>query len=290
MMKTALGEAEKKTDPFEARQREINTAREKQAQENVTGLEAIQKQFSDIYKGKRDRQSTREGEIAKMESQGLGLAAVLAGATIMGTRGSVGEAISAGIGAGTKQYITSMDKINSAKEKLSDARDRLDELEAQRGELSARELHKARNDVKTITTAGMEDLVKAAMAERKMNRTEAIAFVTAQLNANLKVYEQQQANKRNAASVAATQGPGQQERLFSTLGGGDVLKGMQVYSENMGTESKGMEATLQAYIKNPMELKATNPQLAAQLDAILQQRMASMSVTDKPLAKVRTQP
>jgi hypothetical protein len=104
------------------------------------------------------------------------------------------------------------------------------------------------------------------------------------------MYEQGEANKRNATSVAATQGPGQQERLFSTLGGGDVLKGMQVYSENMGTESKGMEATLQAYIKNPMELKATNPQLAAQLDAILQQRMASMSVTDKPSQKLRTQP
>ena len=65
---------------------------------------------------------------------------------------------------------------------------------------------------------------------------------------------------------------------------------MKVYSENMGTESKGMEATLQAYMKNPMELKATNPQLAAQLDAILQQRMASMSVTDKPSPKLRTQP
>jgi hypothetical protein len=95
----------------------------------------------------------------------------------------------------------------------------------------------------------------------------------------------------SAATARATAGaPGQQERLFSTLGGGDVLKGMKVYSENMGTESKGMEATLQAYMKNPMELKATNPQLAAQLDAILQQRMASMSVTDKPLAKVRQQP
>ena len=74
MMKTALGEAEKKVDPFEARQREINTARETQAKENVTGLEAIQKQFSDIYKGKRDRLDTREGEIGKMKDQGLGLA------------------------------------------------------------------------------------------------------------------------------------------------------------------------------------------------------------------------
>jgi hypothetical protein len=202
MMKKALGEAEQKVDPFEARQKAINTAKETQAKEYVTGLEAIQKQFSDIYKGKRDRLDTREGEIGKMKDQGLGLALLQAGASIMSTRGSIGQAIGAGIDTGSKQYISSLDKINSAKDKLSDARDRLDELEAQRGELSARELHEARNEVKTITTAGMEDLVKAAMAERKMNRTEAIAFVTAQLNANLEVYKQQQANVRTDKTVA----------------------------------------------------------------------------------------
>jgi hypothetical protein len=203
MMKTALEDAEKKVDPLETRQKAINAAKEKQAQEYVTGLEAIHKQFSDIYKGKKERLDTREGEIGKMKDQSLGLALLNAGARMMQTRGSIGEAIGAGIDTGSKQYVAGLDKINSAKEKLSDARDRLDELEAQRGELSARELHKARNEVKSITTAGMEDLVKAAMAERKMNRTEAIAFVTAQLNANLKLYEVDQRSKDTRALIAA---------------------------------------------------------------------------------------
>jgi hypothetical protein len=260
MMKTALGEAEKKTDPFEARQREINTAREKQAQENVTGLEAIQKQFADIYKGKRDRLDTREGEIGKMKDQGLGLALLQAGASIMSTRGSIGQAIGAGIDTGSKQYISSLDKINSAKDKLSDARDRLDELEAQRGELSARELHKARNEVKTIATAGMEDLVKAAMAERKMNRTEAIAFVTAQLNANLEVYKQQQANVRNKALVESrgdTAGT-KQDRLKL-----DTLKAM---ATNIGNELKdpllGLPRNAALKSAKQAELAQINAQLA----------------------------
>jgi hypothetical protein len=215
MMKTALGEAEQKVDPFEARQKAINTAKETQAKEYVTGLEAIQKQFADIYKGKRDRLDTREGEIGKMKDQGLGLALLQAGASIMSTRGSIGQAIGAGIDTGSKQYISSLDKINSAKDKLSDARDRLDELEAQRGELSARELHKARNEVKTITTAGMEDLVKAAMAERKMNRAEAIAFVEQQIKISegekdrasregIADIEQRGQSARSAAQIAAT--------------------------------------------------------------------------------------
>jgi hypothetical protein len=181
MFNQALKTADEKPLPFEARLKEINTEKTKTAQENVTGLEAIQKQFADIYKGRKERLDTRENEIGKMKDQSLGLALLNAGAAMMSTRGSIGQAIGAGIDTGSKQYVAGLDKINSAKDKLADARDRLEEIEAQRGEMSARELHKARNEVKAITTAGMEDLVKAAMAERKMNRTEAIDFVKAQL-------------------------------------------------------------------------------------------------------------
>jgi hypothetical protein len=181
MFNQALKTADEKPNPLKADLEAINAAKVKAGQENVTGIEAIQKKFDDIYKGKKDRLSNKEGEIAKMDKQFLGLAAVLAGARMMQTRGSIGEAIGAGIDTGTKQYIAGQDKINAAKDKLSDARDRLEELEAQRGEMSARELHKARNEVKTLTIAGMENLVQAAMAERKMNRTEAVEFVKSQL-------------------------------------------------------------------------------------------------------------
>ena len=203
MMNTALTKAEAKPNPMEAQLKAINDAKIKAAEENVTGLDAIQKQFGDIYKGRKERLDTREGEIAKMKDQSLGLALLNAGARIMQTRGSIGQAIGAGIDTGSKQYVAGLDKINAAKDKLSDARDRLEEIESQRGELSARELHKARNEVKSITTAGMENLVQAAMAERKMNRTEAIAFVNAQLQTNLKLYEVGQRSKDTQALIAA---------------------------------------------------------------------------------------
>jgi hypothetical protein len=181
MFKTALKEADAKPNPYETQLKAINQSKVKAAEENVTGLDAIQKQFADIYKGRKERLDTREGEIAKMKDQSLGLALLNAGARMMQTRGSIGEAIGAGIDTGSKQYVAGLDKINAAKDKLSDARDRLEEIEAQRGELSARELHKARNEVKSLTTAGMENLIQAAMAERKINRAEAIAFVEQQI-------------------------------------------------------------------------------------------------------------
>ena len=181
MFNQALKTADEKPNPLEARLKEINAEKVKAGEENVAGLEAINKQFADIYKGKKERLSNKEGEIAKMDKQVLGLAAVLAGARMMQTRGSIGQAIGAGIETGSAQYIAGQDKINAAKDKLSDARDRLEELEAQRGEMSARELHKARNEVKALTVSGMENLVQAAMAERKMNRAEAISFVEQQI-------------------------------------------------------------------------------------------------------------
>ena len=181
MYEQALKKADEKPNPLKADLEAINAAKVKAGQENVAGIEAIQKQFADIFKGRKDRLDTREGEIGKMKDQSLGLALLNAGAAMMSTRGSIGQAAGAGIDKFSQQYVAGLDKINAAKDKLSDARDRLEEIEAQRGELSARELHKARNEVKTLTIAGMENLVQAAMAERKMNRAEAIAFVEQQI-------------------------------------------------------------------------------------------------------------
>jgi len=53
--------------------------------------------------------------------------------------------------------------------------------------------------------------------------------------------------------------------FFRELGGGDAVKGMKVYSENLGPEAKGDEALVASYIKNPtalMALEATDPDLA----------------------------
>jgi hypothetical protein len=215
MFNQALKTADEKPNQFESQLKDITAKKVKAGEENVKGLEAINKQFADIYKGKKDRLTTREGEIAKMKDQSLGLALLNAGARMMQTRGSIGEAIGAGIDTGSKQYVAGLDKINAAKDKLSDARDRLEELEAQRGEMSAREMHKARNEVKALTVAGMENLVQAAMAERKMNRAEAIAFVEQQIKVSegakdrasregIAAIGERGANVRSAGQIEAT--------------------------------------------------------------------------------------
>ena len=202
MMSTALAKQRAAPDPLDKDRETVGAEKEALARENVAGIQAIQKRFDNIFAGKKERLATREGEIAKMKDQSLGLALLNAGAAMMSTRGNIGQALGAGIDTGSKQYVAGLDKINSAKEKLSDARDRLDELESQRGELSARELHKANQEVRQAGISVKEDMIKARMAFNNETYAKAEKAVTNQLNANLEVYKQQQANVRTDKTVA----------------------------------------------------------------------------------------
>jgi hypothetical protein len=196
MFSAAMKKAALEPHPQANELKELGDARVKAKQEEVTGLEAIQKQFNDIYKGRKGRLDAKETEIAKMGDQNLGLALLQAGAAMMSTPGGVGMAIGKGVDVGSKGYASGLERINAAKDKLSDARDRLEEIEAQRGELSARELFKARNEVKTTELSAKEDLIKANMDMFKVNRETATKMVESRLTVAKTVYEQNQQNVR----------------------------------------------------------------------------------------------
>ena len=185
MTAAALETAGKAPNPFAAAQKEVGEAKVKAAEENVTGLEAIHKQFSDIYKGRKERLDTREAELGKMKDQNIGLALLQAGAAMMTTPGGLGMAIGKGAKVGSEQYAAGVDKLRSAQEKLMDARDRLEEIEAQRGELSARELFKARNEVKNVGIAVKEDMIKSNMQMYGVNRETAMKMVDNQVKVGI---------------------------------------------------------------------------------------------------------
>jgi hypothetical protein len=181
----------------------MTNARVQARKEEAEGLDAIHRQFSDIFKGREERLSKREGELGKMKDQSMGLALLQAGAEMMQTQGSVGQAAGAGIGKFSQQYAAGLDKINSAKDKLSDARDRLDELEAQRGEMSAREKLKAMSAIKTEEAAGLELLLKADMDMHKISREEALKRLDLRTRIGIAQLQEQGQNFRSAQQAAA---------------------------------------------------------------------------------------
>jgi hypothetical protein len=178
---------------------DLTNARVQARREEAEGLDAIHKKFSDIYKGREERLSKREGELGKMKDQNMGLALLQAGAAIMSTPGSLGTAIGRGVDVGSKQYAAGMDKLNAAKEKLSDARDRLDDLNAQRGEMSAREKLKAMSAIKTEEAAGLELLLKADMDMHKISREEALKRLDLRTRIGIAQLQEQGQNVRAAA-------------------------------------------------------------------------------------------
>lgn len=204
MTRKALEEAGKAPNPFakdvEALGKERVAAKETEAE----GLKAIHEKFSDIYKGREERLTKREGELAGMKDQHLGLALLQAGAAMMSTPGSLGMAVGKGIDTGSRQYVAGMDRLNAAKEKLADARDRLDELQAQRGEMSAREALKAQTEIKNAGISAREDMIKSNQQMYGVNRETAMKMVDNQVKVGIAQIEQGGANARANAQIAAT--------------------------------------------------------------------------------------
>lgn len=204
-------------NPYVKQMEELTATRVKGREKEAEGLEAIQKQYADVFKGREKRLTEREGELAGMKDQSLGLALLQAGAAMMSTPGSLGTAIGKGVDVGSRQYVAGMDKLNAAKEKLSDARDRLEELQAQRGEMSARELLKAKSAIDTEKAAGQELLIKANMDLYKISREEAIKRL--ELSTRLGIAQLQE----QGASARANALPGE-IRTAMMLGTGNTDK------------------------------------------------------------------
>jgi hypothetical protein len=289
MISRELSAAEQKENPFAAAVMQLGQDRVSAKEEEVKGLEAIQKQFADIYKGRKERLDTREGELGKMKDQYTGLALLQAGATMMSTTGGIGKALGKGVQVGSEQYAAGLGKLQAAKDKIVEARDRLEEIEAQRNELSARELNKARNEVKQTGISAREDLIKSNMQMYGVNRETAMKLVEMQVRVG--TTQMEVAGRMEAARIAAS-APGSQERLFAALGGGDVAKGLKAYSEAMGPEAKGQAAVLQKFatVEGQTALRmmeaSSDPQQKA-LASSIRAALLSQMATDRPTGPPR---
>lgn len=235
MLKREMETAAKQPVPQEAELKEVGKERVQAKEEYEKGLEAIHKKFDDIYKGKRERLAAKGTEIEKMKDQGIGLALLQAGAAMMSTPGGLGVALGKGVKVGTEQYASGLERLRSAQEKLSDAQDRLEEAEAQRGEMSARELLKARSDIKNTGISAREDMIKFYMERDKVNRETALKMVDNQIQVGIAQFREAEATKRTGMEIEgrmrAANAPSGQERIALALGKGNLEAGLRKVAE-----------------------------------------------------------
>ncbi len=287
----ALNKAAAAPNPFAADVRAIGAEKTKAAEENVAGLEAIQKQFSDIFKGRRERLDTREAELGKLKEQTTGLALLMAGAEIASTAGPLGTALGKGVKVGTQQYAAGMEKLQAAKEKLADARDRLEEVEAQRNELSARELYKARVDAKNMAISAREDLLKSNMQMYGINRDTAMKVVDNQVKVGIAQLQEQGATNRANIAASAQKMPGEaQMAMMLGTGATDAERLRSGLAELAKFKSKDGTPNIEL-LKQFVELKKTDPSLTPE-GFLSQAGQVMLPTTSKPPPNsvVRTQP
>lgn len=88
----------------------------------------------------------------------------------------------------------------------------------------------------------------------------------------------------NARTMAQVNAPGQTERIIDRMAKDPKFAESYKNYASIGPEAKGVEAELQAYLKNPMMIKATNPELAAYYDQLIKQRR--LQPTSTPTGQV----
>ena len=88
----------------------------------------------------------------------------------------------------------------------------------------------------------------------------------------------------NARTMAQINAPGQTERIIDRMARDPKFAESYKNYASIGPEAKGVEAELQAYLKNPMMIKATNPELAAYYDQLIKQRR--LQPTSTPTGQV----
>lgn len=278
MVTEALSAAGKSPNPFAADYEKLGKARVEAGEENVKGLEALQQKFADIYKGRRERLDTREAELTKTKDQHTGLALLQAGAAMMSTPGGIGRALGKGVQVGTEQYAAGMEKLQAAKDKISDARDRLEEIEAQRGEMSARELLKARNEVKSIGLNAQEDLIKANMQMYGVNRETAMKMVEMQVRVG--TTQMEIAGRERAARISAG-APSAQMQLASALGGGSSPAQLAAGLQKMAEVTAGktdMRTLYASYLSN----REKNPAMSLEPTLSYSQFLSQFAIPTAP--------
>jgi len=217
-------------DPAAKELADLETRERASAEEGLASLKRDQARFEDAYKGREARLTAREADIGKQKDTNTGLAFLNAGLAMMSTPGGLAMAIGKGARVGTEQYAAGLDKIRSAQERLDEARDKMEDLKLNRAEMSAKEIRAAEKDIRNTGIDAKKRGIDGIRMAADVNEKRATDIFSKSVDLTKTVYEQQSANARSAAGIAAQ------------LNTPDRLVFNQLVRENGGDNVKAAEA------------------------------------------------
>lgn len=257
-----------------------------QKEARIEQLDAFNQKQGPAYAGyekllkSEELQDTTDKEKAGLQALFKGFLAVAAGESP-----NAATNIAKGSMAGLEEYSGAMKEFKKAAKERNKAM--ADIENARRAE--------GRDDFKSQQT--FEEKANTRLAESNKHFTSAIMTVTgkeADISSSIfgKMVDNVEATKRtmlqeagaNARTNAQLNAPGQTERLVDRMARDPKFKEEYKNYASIVPEAKGSEAELQAYLKNPMLIKATNPELAAYYDQLIKQRR--LQPTSTPTGQV----
>jgi hypothetical protein len=315
--------------PFDAQQQELNKANVATRQNAKTELEKQFKEQGLAFESTLNKLTSKEKRVQTMEDNQLGMAMLEAGLNMMAGESPYAMVnIGKGAQVGTKKYMEIQDKVEGARDKIDEMKMKIEEFRRNEANMNARELRAAQRDIDDSVSAGAQSMINLAREQYGLNRNQAISFVSnsmqiqqfnvgeknraaaqnQQTAANIDTAYAQMANQRSIAAdarntqlgIAALEAKYKKDNpaagslgFYKQLGGGDPIKGLDIFSKSMGVEAKGSDAILLDWQKkSPIEkqmARKADPIGSAQLDRMLQERVLQGSMTDKPAGSVLDQ-
>lgn len=277
----AQGEA---TDPEAGARKQLQASEEAMAGEELKDAQARKEGLAALLSGRESRIKGREDRAEKAENLNAKMAVINTGLAIAQSTGKGISGIAEGATKGMGMYAEGLKLTAAERQKLEDAKDSFDELRFNSENMTQKEITAARNKITNAANTAIKGGMEGRGEERKNKREDAGKIFTAEAAA-------QQGLLNRAAQITASLQPSGQERLFKTLGDGDVKKGFQLFTD-ANQEGKGTQALLQAYVKNPMlldELKTSNPQMYNRISAMIASQL-TLPVVDVPKAALLARP
>ena len=284
LYKATLDAQGEPTDPYEADRNEIMKSRQAMAGEELTDAKARKEGLAALLGGRESRIKGREERAEKSENLNTKMAVINAGLAMMQSTGRGLAGIAEGATKGMGMYAEGLKLTAAERQKIEDAKDSFDELKFNSENLTQKEITAAKNKVSEVANMTREKHIQALMDDLKVKHEVAGKIFD-------KTVTMQEGAANRAAQITAAGMPSGQERLFKTLGDGDVKKGFQLFTD-ANQEGKGTQALLQAYVKEPMllaELKTSNPQMYNRISSMIASQL-TLPVVDVPKAALLARP
>jgi hypothetical protein len=279
-------------DPYAA-QTEANRADAASlGQRQLSDAAAREQGLAGLFSKREGRIQEREGRIQSSEDLNTKMAIINAGLAMMQSTGKGLAGIAEGATVGAKQYAEGMKASELARQKIEDAKDAFDELRFNQEGMTAKEKTAAIGTITNASIFARNAAVKNMQDKQGLTEKRANTLFDKTMEANLQAEREKGATARAAFSAQVqreiAQMPGATERMYATLGGGNVKKGFE-YFTSATAEGKGDEAIMQAVIKSPELLGAVSPEVRKAVEQKIMERFVPGTVPGKavPAAQVR---